>query len=210
MATSGPSADSLLPAALARDEDAVRALVAALTPVIQVRVTRVLSRRGRLVGRHVRQEVRDLTQDVFVALFADDARVLRAWAPERGLSLVNFVGLVAEREAGAILKSGRRSPFSEEPTEGESLERRVGATSDLEHEVAERDFMSVLLERLEHELSPLGMQVFDLLWARQMTPDEVATSLGMSLDAIYAWQTRIKKKARALADELKQPRLEAR
>jgi len=45
-------------------------------------------------GRDVRQEVADLIQEVFMALFADDARVLRSWQPERGLSLDNFVGLV--------------------------------------------------------------------------------------------------------------------
>jgi hypothetical protein len=39
----------------------------------------------------------------------------------RGLSLDNFVGLVAEREAATILRSGRRSAWAETPTADDVL-----------------------------------------------------------------------------------------
>src|SRR5687768_1618744 len=80
-------------------------------------VARGLARRMvKARGRDLRQEVEDLTQEVFVALFADDARALRLWDPARGASLANFVGLLAEREVASILRSGRRSPWTEDPT----------------------------------------------------------------------------------------------
>ncbi|HJK92238.1 MAG TPA: sigma-70 family RNA polymerase sigma factor [Polyangiaceae bacterium LLY-WYZ-15_(1-7)] len=191
-----------LPGALAREPGAVRVFVAALTPVIQARVARALHRRGGLAGREVRQEVRDLTQEVFVALFADDARVLRRWDGDKGLSLPNFVGLVAEREAGAILRSKRRSPFTDEPTEGAALERRSGAARSVEREVGARDLLRALLARLEEELSPLGAQIFDLVWRQQKSTEQVCAELGMSKDAVHAWRSRIMKKARALRAEL--------
>lgn len=204
-----PNADrQLVDGALVREPDAVRALIRLLTPVIQARVARVLVRRP-LAGRDMRQEVLDLVQEVFVVLFADDGRILRAWDPERGASLRNFVGLVAEREVVSILRSGRRSPFTEDPTEGEVLIARRGGGRDLEADVSSRNFASTLLARLEAELSPLGLQVFDFLWCKQLSADETASALGMSLDAVYAWQSRLKKKARALASELEQPQKEA-
>ncbi|MEM8934270.1 MAG: hypothetical protein AAGE94_23965, partial [Acidobacteriota bacterium] len=105
------------------DEAALRRLVADLTPVIQARVTRVLLRVvGRTPGREVRQEIEDLTQDIFLTLFADGARVLGDWQPDRGLSLANFVGMVAERQTLTILRIDKRSPWKEDPTVDEDLD----------------------------------------------------------------------------------------
>src|SRR5688572_12519098 len=89
-------------------------LVLRLSPVVQRRVCRPLQSSRAARGRGVeRSEVLDLTQQILLLLFDRDSRVLRSWAPERGLSLANFVGLVAEREAKAILRSGRRSAWAE-------------------------------------------------------------------------------------------------
>ena len=103
--------------------------MALLTPVIQARVARtLLAHRSRLAGgRDVRQEVEDLSQDVFLALFDRDGHVLRSWEPERGLSLENFVGLVAERQVLSFLRSagaipGRRTLSLAEELEPENQE----------------------------------------------------------------------------------------
>jgi RNA polymerase sigma-70 factor (ECF subfamily) len=105
--------------ALRGDRASLRVLVGELTPVIQARVARVLLRSatGRQAGRAVRQEVEDMTQEVFVSLLEDGGKALRSWAPERGASLKNFVGLLAERQAMSILRSGRRSPWPRELAE---------------------------------------------------------------------------------------------
>src|SRR5438477_652075 len=113
-----PTSDLTVPLerALAGERSAVRELVAAFTPVIQARAARALVRgRGGGRGRDPRQELGDLVQDVLLLLFRDDERILRAWRPERGLSLLNYVGLVAEREVRQIAESGRRSPWSLDP-----------------------------------------------------------------------------------------------
>ena len=183
------------------DDAALRRLVADLTPVIQARVTRILLRvAGRKPGRAVRQEIEDLTQETFLTLFADGARVLGEWQPERGLSLRNFVGLVAERQTLSILRSGKRSPWKEDPTLNEDLDREDQA-ADPEVVTASRETLERLLRRLHEELSPLGRHLFDLLFVRDLTVQEVQTQTAMSADAIYAWRSRLRRLAqRAYAD----------
>lgn len=180
---------------------ALTELVEALTPVIQARVARcVLRWKGAASG--VRQHVEDLTQEVFLHLFADGARVLRDWAPEKGLSLENFVGLVAQRQAISMLRTGKRNPWREDPTDNEILESHGSAAPGPDAVVASRDTLEQLLERLREELSPMGWQLFELLYIRERSVDEVRAQTGLSPDAIYAWRSRMRKLARRRLDEL--------
>jgi RNA polymerase sigma-70 factor (ECF subfamily) len=192
----------LLNRALSGDPSAVRELVAKLLPIIQVRVARILARRRTRGARDVRQEVEDFAQEVFVALFEADGRVLRAWDPERGLSLASFCGLVAEREVASILRSGRRSPWTEDATANEDLEEAVGATLETELGIASRDQLRRLTDRLREELSPRGLELFQRLIVEEESVESVAQSTKMSAAAVYAWRSRFGKLARALAREL--------
>jgi DNA-directed RNA polymerase specialized sigma24 family protein len=188
--------------ALSGDAASARALVVAVLPVVQVRIARVLSRRRTRSARDVRQEVEDLAQEVFAALFEEDGRVLRAWDPARGLSLASFCGLVAERESASILRSGRRSPWTEDATPAEDIERSAGVTADAELGVASREHLRVLAERLRVELSPRGLEMFQRLVVDEESVESVCASTGMTADAVYAWRSRIGKLARRLSREI--------
>jgi DNA-directed RNA polymerase specialized sigma24 family protein len=203
---------ALLDRALMGDAAATRALIVAVLPVIQVRVSRVLSRRRARSGRDVRQEVEDLAQEVFAALFENDGRVLRAWDPSRGLSLASFCGLIAERETASILRSGRRSPWTEDATASEDLERDAGTTPDAELRVASREHLTRLTDRLREELSPRGLEMFQRLIVEEETVESVCGRTGMTADAVYAWRSRVGKLARKLATELvsSEPHMSAR
>jgi RNA polymerase sigma-70 factor (ECF subfamily) len=197
--------------ALAGDEPALTRLVLLLTPVIQSRVARglLLRRSGAAAGRDVRQEVEDLSQEVFLVLFADGGKVLRSWQPERGLSLKNFVGLVAERQTASILRSGKRSPWKEDPTLPEGFDQ-AAPESGPEEIAASREQLRLLLHRLTEELSPLGRHLFDLLYLRELPFEEVVRQTKLSAGAVYAWRSRLRRLARRLLDEMSENRLDPR
>jgi DNA-directed RNA polymerase specialized sigma24 family protein len=188
--------------ALAGDAAATRSLVTEVLPIVQARVARALVRRRGGSGRDVRQEVEDLAQEVFVALFADAGRVLRAWDPSRGLSLASFCGLVAEREAASVLRSGKRSPWKESATEVEDLERDLGGSVDVEPQVASREQLALLGERVREELSPRGLELFHRLLVEEESVESVCRTTGMSADAVYAWRSRLGKLVRKIAAEI--------
>ena len=200
MAELGPE---LVREALAGDGAAVNALVDALTPVIQARVARALLRRQSAArGRNVRQEVEDLAQEVFLALFASDGKALRAWDPARGLSLLNFAGLLAERQVASILRSGRRSPWTEDPTLNEELDGDPDEGGDPEGRAASREMFGLLLARLREELSPQGLHLFQQLLVAQRPVQEVCAETGMTANAVYAWKSRLGKLVRKLAKDI--------
>jgi DNA-directed RNA polymerase specialized sigma24 family protein len=186
------STPELVHAALSGDRAAVRALCASLAPLVQARVAKALLRRRRAgVRRTVRDEVLDLTQEVFVALFERDGRLLRAWDPARGLSLANFVGLIAEREVASILRSGVRSPFTLDDALSEEALEPLQAPVGVEADVASRETLEKLLDALRARLSPLGLQMFRLLFVEERTVDEICEAMHMRPDAVYAWRSRL-------------------
>ncbi len=197
----------LVTRALAGEATAMRALIDRLLPVIQTRVgLALMRRRGQARGRDLRAEVEDLSQEVFLALLEREGRVLRGWQPERGLSLNGFVGLVAEREAGAILRTGKRSPFTEDPTADDTLHQlgsaAPGERAPVSEAIESRDLLEVVVDRLRERLSPQGFWLFQLLYVEERSIEEACASTGMKADALYAWRSRIGKLAREVRDEL--------
>jgi RNA polymerase sigma-70 factor (ECF subfamily) len=188
---------NLVEQALAGRPPAVARLVDRLTPVIQARAARCLLRTGRGAGPRLRQELVDLVQQVFLTLFDQRGRVLASWDPARGLSLDNFVGLVAERQVLSILRSGKRDPWREDPTLVEDMDG-PSEEPDPEEAAASREELELLLARMREALSPLGWQLFDLLYLQERSVSEVEAATGLSADAVYAWRSRLRKLARSL------------
>lgn len=188
---------------LAGETQALEELVDLLTPVIQARVARILLRRSQeQEPRNLRHEIEDLTQEMFVILFADEGKVLRSWRPDRGLSLENFAGLVSERQVTSILRSGKRNPWREDPTLTEELDE-PSPRVDPETEVATRDELQQLLDALRETLSPEGWHLFDLLFLRELSVEQIYRETGKSPDAIYAWRSRLRRLARKLLADLR-------
>jgi len=189
--------------ALAGDPTASDTLVAELAPRVQYRVNAAIVRRARSSGVGAsRQDVSDLVQEVFLTLFENGGRVLRTWDPARGAALRTFVGLVADRVVGGVLRSGRRSGWREDPTEAPDLERAAGKTETFERRVASREELEKVLDRLRETLTPRGMWLFRALFVEQRDAAAVAEEAGMSVDALYAWRSRLRRTVRNLRAEL--------
>jgi len=172
-----------------RGEQHLNALLQVLLPVVSARAARAL-RRSRELGRDTTQEVPDLVQDVIMALLDEDAKVLRAWTPSRGLSLLNFVGLVSQRQISSILRSSRTTARDAigEDADAYDLER-VGANP--EFRLMSRQLVLAVIERVHNALSPQGIALFELLLISGESVEYVSDTLNMSRDAVYAWRSRL-------------------
>jgi DNA-directed RNA polymerase specialized sigma24 family protein len=200
----GPSSTSLtkatVDAALAGDRRVLRELVTTLTPLVQTRVTRtVLRRRGTSAG-DVRAFVEDLVQDTFVALLHDRGKLLRTWNPERGLSLESFVGLVAEQRVLATLRSRRKNPWTEElAVDDADLDVADPHQAGPEALVSSRAALQSLFDEVRARLSPLGFELFMALVVREESAASVSERTKLSISAVHAWSSRLKRLVHALA-----------
>ena len=184
--------------AVAGDVRAMRQLVQDLTPVIRASVGVTLARGHAPRRRERHQEVEDVTQMVLLSLFADRGRVLLQWDPSRGLSLSSFAAMLARRETVSVLRSPRRSPWTEDPTRIEDLDRNAMPRMGPESEAISRDMLAALSAAMRERLSPRGAEVFDLMFLGGHPADEVCAMTGLTPDAVYAWKSRIAKQLREL------------
>lgn len=187
-------------AALAGDTAAVRTLVERLVRPIEYRVSLAITRyRSRCDAK---QACADLTQQVFLALFEDAGRRLRAWEPGRGASLETFVGLIAEREVVAMLRRDRRNPWTESPTEATVLAAKVGEVGDHEAAVVNRQWLALVLDRALANLDERGLLLFQRLIVDDAPVEAVASEVGSTTAALYMWKSRFSKTVRQLAEEV--------
>ena len=184
------------------DLQAERELVQALTPVIRASVLRTM-RRFASRRRAVEQEVEDLTQGVLLVLFArDGGRAIARWDPDRGLALDGFVALLAAHETAAILRSRRRSPWTEEPTQAEALDANAAAAVGPEAAASGRRMIAAVIERVRARVSDRGGELFDLLFLEGRAPEDISALTGLALPVVYAWSSRLSRVGREVAAEL--------
>jgi RNA polymerase sigma factor (sigma-70 family) len=188
--------------ALDGDRQAMQSLVERLLPVVQAEVGYALLRGSRVESRDARQEVRDFVQEVFVSLLAGRGKVLRSWDPDRGRSLDSFVRLVSRRHVAAILRSGRRSPWTDTPVAGDELERAVTGEAATARHLESNQQLERLLERLGERLDERGLLLFRLLYVEERSVEEVMATTDMTRDAVYAWRSRFRKLIGSLSTDL--------
>ena len=193
---------ALVDDALRGDSEAMRILIRGLAPVIHVRVAAaMMRRRNQARGRDPRQDLEDLVQDVFTRLFAKEGRLLRAWDPRRGSSLLNFVGLLAEREVGMIMRTMKRNPWTEEPTQAEIMMSLRGYQESPENRIDSRVILEHIAERLRHDFGPRDRTFFRLLYLDRRSAQEVARETTTSIAVIYVWRSRFRKRLRQIRAE---------
>ncbi len=190
----------LLRSALAGDARVRRQLVERLVPTVRARVLHALLRYKS--HEQAAQVTEDLTQQVFLLLFEDGGRRLRAWTPGRGASLATFVGLVSEREVIAILRRGRRNPWTESPTDHDELVGRVGAGEDQASLVERRELLDAVLDKALATLDERGLLLFRRIIVDEAPVATVAGEMATSIAALYMWKSRFAKLVREIAERL--------
>lgn len=200
MASEPEATRDLVARALEGDRNAARALVGILTPAIQMRTTRVLVHRLSRT-RDIRQEVLDLTQQVFVHLFENGGHALRQWDPERGLSLRNYVGLIAEHQAAALFRSQRKNPWRADAVDPSTLDHASTAQNP-EETLASKEIVARVFTASTDALNDFGRYIFDLVFVQGLSVEEVCARTELSPGAVYAWRSRLGRLVESLAAKI--------
>lgn len=184
----------LIDRAVAGDASAVSQLVKGMLPTVRAVVGARL-RSGAPVG-DMSRPIDDFVQEIFLQLFANDGQVLRRWDSGRGLPLARFVALVADRFTISELRVRRVTDQAEEI--GQFADVLPAETEGPEAWLQNRQALLLMFQALTARLSPLGRRLFRLLFVDERSIEEICADTGMGADAVYAWRSRLRRKAAQL------------
>lgn len=179
--------DALRPAKAAQ-----RMLERRLSPVIIAHLRRDARRAGAIPG----QDIADLLGEVWVTLYKDDGRQLRAYDPQRA-SLEHYVGLIARR----VAFNRRRGAHARPDLRPVPVDSQSPASAPAPDDAAMvRDLAERLRQRMRATLTPRGALIFVMLYEDGLTPAQVARALNIKGAVVHNWNSRIRKAARAFLD----------
>jgi RNA polymerase sigma-70 factor (ECF subfamily) len=178
------------------DRAAVARLITRLLPSVRSVMRNRL--RGAAGTADLAALVDDGLQELFLRLFADEGRILRRWSPGAGLPLQRYVALVADRLAVSLIRTWRRGLDHGQLHEiAETL-----ATTDPSPEqwLQSRQALALLFDALTARLSPLGRRLFELLFVEEQDTESICDATGISADSVYAWRSRLRRRALELIE----------
>lgn len=172
---------------------AVDLLVRRIAPAIQAEISHLLMRMAAPQGRSPRQELEDLMQDAYLALFERGAKRLAGWDPSRGCTLDSYVRMVARTRALDVLRSRRRTPWLGESADDAETDTTLEAADDHEAVVLAKEQLAAVERHLHELLQPRDYSMFVGLFVEERAPADVAAALGMTPAAVYQWSSRFRR-----------------
>ncbi len=188
----------LIRRAAAGDGSAQHALRDRIERVARARATAFIGRRSaRRVGV---QDVEDLVQQVWLALWRDGGRLLLSYDPARGMSLESFAAMIAQRElwrASSRQRAQKRDEKAELRCAPEELADLAAQDQCPERILGSRELLAHVDAFIRERLSARAQLAYSMLYEDGMAPADVAQALGTDVQSIYNWQHEVRRHARA-------------
>ena len=196
-ATGADPTTALLEGCIRGDADARRQLVEEYSGIVSYGVLVIFQQFGR---PYRKEEIEDLCQDVFLALFENDARKLRQYQGRNGCSLASWLRVVANRFTIDRLRREGRTVSLDDPESGESWrirETRPDSRPGPEPQVEAAERASKVRD-LVSQLPPKDQMFVQLFYFQGLPIEEVASTIGITTNAAYVRKMRLHQKLRKL------------
>ncbi|MBI5484460.1 MAG: sigma-70 family RNA polymerase sigma factor [Deltaproteobacteria bacterium] len=190
----------LIQALLSNDRSAWECFVKRYSPVVWSSINRTFDRYCPHSGEMERE---DVYSKVFIALLENDFAVLRSYDHARSSSMATYLAVISTRKAIDHLRSEKQFRYVSVVCEdGTSLLDSIpDAKADLHHliEKAEdansvKSAVSLLTER--------DRKMYHLMFDKELSAEQIAGALSVSIPAIYIRKTRLVEKLKKIMKDI--------
>ncbi|MCB9712271.1 MAG: sigma-70 family RNA polymerase sigma factor [Myxococcales bacterium] len=163
------------------------------------RVRASVVRAALKTGHH--RDIEELVQDVWLRLLSHDRRILRRFDATRG-PFERFIGFVAYQQA--LVSAHQQRRHDEHTTSLSSTDSPLedDRTSLFAADLIQNDLFDKLVDRAAAELSDDEHLLLREIYYGDRTIRDIASELGLSENAVYKRNERLKKKLGAIVDRL--------
>jgi RNA polymerase sigma-70 factor (ECF subfamily) len=140
-------------------------------------------------------DINDLFQEVFTSFCENNCKKLRAFDPQKGVKLSSWLRMITVRMIIDHLRKSKPATSLDalpvEPSQDGGQERLLDEES-----------IELLREVIE-QLSTKDKLLIELLYMKELPPEEIAQLLNISPGALYTRKNRVLEKMRKIAEERK-------
>jgi RNA polymerase sigma-70 factor (ECF subfamily) len=180
----------LIDRALAGERKAFDALAQKLLPPMRATIRFLLGRRRGRLGPY---DGDDLVQEIWLLLWRDDGRRLKAYDPSRGASLETYVSLVTRTAATNLLAREQAERRGKGKVHTDIADAHaLSGTDDPEEHVLTADLRRRLWAHLQDALGPRGLLVLKFVYEDGLSVAETARAMGAKPQVVYNWQHKIR------------------
>jgi RNA polymerase sigma-70 factor (ECF subfamily) len=146
------------------------------------------------------EDVEDIVNTVCLNLVKDDYKKLRTFDAGRGYRLSSWIGLIATNTTLDALR--RRDPThatldGDDPLQ-QDLADRAGSPRDV---LERREQWQALVDAIR-ALPEVDQRFIELYYDEELSPEEIAVRLGITVNTVYSRKNKVREKLRRLlADE---------
>jgi RNA polymerase sigma-70 factor (ECF subfamily) len=190
-ATSSQEEEAELLTRLLRDEPAAwREFNARYSRLLLSCISRITAR----FGYSSQDDVQEIYATLCLQLLSNDKHKLKSFEAGRGTRLGTWLGLLASHAAYDFLRSVRRAPRLDELSGADYV---CADLPDPSEATLQRERARILSEALS-ELSDKDRQFVELYYGRGLSPEEVASQMGIQVKTVYTKKHKLQGRLQSL------------
>ena len=143
--------------------------------------------------KYSQDETDDLFSEVFLSLLENNYKKLKQFQGKNGCSPSTFIRVIAMRATLDYLRKDKKELLSldEENEEGIKALDFIKDTRESVYEKLETEESEKMMCEIIDELSPHDQLFVKLYYVKDLPPEEVASVLGISMNAFYSKNSRV-------------------
>ncbi len=145
------------------------------------------------------EEIDDLFGETFLMLFESDFARLKSFEGRNGCTLASWIRLIAGRRTIDYLRERGRKPISRPFDEAPSVEDHP-ASGNPEDELLDKE-RSLIAYEIIPNLPPDDLLFLSLYYEQELSPEEIAEILDVSVGTVYSKKHRLHEKLHRMLTE---------
>ena len=186
----------LLDACFENDRGAMEEFIRNFSKLVYYSIHRSFKIKG-VTPQH--EEVEDLFGEVFLSLFDSDFAKLKSFEGRNGCTLASWIRLIAGRRSIDYLRERARDKVGLLTEDHSSIEKQH--TVDNPEDALLGKEKTEIASRTISKLPPEDLLFLTLYYDQEMSPENIAEIMGVSVGTVYSKKHRLHEKLRRMIDD---------
>ena len=148
---------------------------------------------------HLYQDSSDIHNNVFLSLMENNYRKLRQYKGRNGCTVSSWLMVVTSNfTLNFIKKQKQHIPIEDNNADNINVIKNISISQQPDEELSEKEYREVFKE-LINDLNANDMLFLKLYYEKELSPEEIAEILNLTVSTVYSKKNRIREKLQKIS-----------